>query len=162
MVTNTSNSPTKVSYTGGIRDLEKKVVVDGKSINPIKRFDNPVDAYNDIYHDIHLKLNGGSSWVKPETTLEGYISRFAPKEDKNDPKSYTQQMIKRLNEDLKTAGSKTIVFNTSTLGDIKSKLIAAGVDPDHAFTKAHLKTEDPKVLRDLKKKQIVKKLLLFN
>lgn len=151
MVTNTSNSPTKVSYTGGIRDLEKKVVVDGKSINPIKRFDNPVDAYNDIYHDIHLKLNGGSSWVKPETTLEGYISRFAPKEDKNDPKSYTQQMIKRLNEDLKTAGSKTIVSNTSTLGDIKSKLIAAGVDPDHAFTKAHLKTEDPKVLRDLNK-----------
>ena len=154
MVANTSNSPTKVSYTGGIRDLEKKVVVDGKSINPIKRFDNPVDAYNDIYHDIHLKLNGGSSWVKPETTLEGYISRFAPKEDKNDPKSYTQQMIKRLNEDLKTAGSKTIVSNTSTLGDIKSKLIAAGIDPEHAFTKAHLKTEDPKVLEALENQKI--------
>ena len=151
MVTNTSNSPNKVKYTGGIRDLTKTVVVNGKSINPIKRFDNPVDAYNDIYHDIHLKLNGGSNWVKPETTIEAYIHRFAPKEDKNDPKSYTQQMITRLNDDLKSAGSSTVISNTSTLGNIKSKLLEAGVDPDHAFTKAHLKTEDPTVLRDLNK-----------
>jgi hypothetical protein len=33
---NTSNSPNKVKYTGGIRDLTKTVVVNGKKINPIK------------------------------------------------------------------------------------------------------------------------------
>jgi len=151
LVTNTSNSPKEVKYTGGIRDLTKTVIVNGKSINPIKRFDNPVDAYNDIYHDIHLKLNGGSSWVKPETTIEAYIHKFAPKEDQNNPASYTQHMIERLNTDLKSAGSSTVISNTSTLGDIKSKLLEVGVDPDHAFTKAHLKTEDPTVLRDLNK-----------
>lgn len=142
MDTDTSNSPKKVTYTGGVRDLKT-------SGNPIKRFDNPVDAYNDLYEDIHKKFNGGSSWVKPELTLADYISKFAPKEDKNDPKSYTQQMINRLNTDLKSAGSSTVISNDSKLGDIKSKLIEAGIDPEHAFTKAHLQTEDPKVLKDL-------------
>ena len=151
MVTNTSNSPKEVKYTGGIRDLTKTVVVNGKKINPIKRFDNPVDAYNDIYHDMYAKFNGKSSWVKPETTMEAYIHKFAPKEDKNDPKSYTQKMIQRLNSDLKAAGGSTLITNTSTLGPIIDNLIAVGIDPIHAFTKAHLKTEDPTVLRDLDK-----------
>jgi len=146
---NTSNSPKKVKYTGGIRDLTKTIIVNGKKVNPIKRFDNPIDAYNDIYNDIHKKLNGGSSWVKPETTIEQYIHKFAPAEDKNDPKSYTQQMIQRLNTDLKAAESDTLISNNTTLSVIKDALIAVGIDPDHAFTKAHLKTEDPKVLKAL-------------
>ena len=148
MVTNTSNSSKEVTYTGGVRDLKTKG-------NPIKRFDNPVDAYNDLYEDIHAKFNGGSTWVKPETTIEGYIHKFAPKEDQNDPASYTQHMIERLNTDLKSAGSNTVITNTSTLGDIKSKLIAAGIDPEHAFTKAHLKTEDPKVLKALLNQKVL-------
>lgn len=141
MESNTSNSP-QVKYTGGVRDLK----ADG---NPIKRFDNPLDAYNDLYNDIHKKFNGGSTWVKPETTLAGYISKFAPKEDNNNPTSYTQKMAERLNSKLKEAGSNTVITKDTSLGSIKEALIKAKLDPEHVITEAHLKTEDPKVLRDL-------------
>ena len=144
MVANTSNSP-KVKYTGGVRDLKTKG-------NPIKRFDNPLDAYNDLYQDIHNKFNGNSSWVKPETTLAGYISKFAPKEDNNDPVSYTQNMVKRLNAKLKSAGSNTVLTKDSTLGLIKDSLLKVKIDPEHAITEAHLMTEDPKVLKALNAK----------
>ena len=151
MVTNTSNSPKEVKYTGGIRDLTKTVIVNGKKINPIKKFDNPVDAYNDLYNDLHQKLNGKSSWVKPETTLTTYISKFAPEEDNNDPKSYTVHMVKYFND---VIGDNSIT-NGNTLGDIKNKLLQAGLDPEHEFTKAHLGVEDPKTLKalELKKQQ---------
>lgn len=151
MVTNTSNSPKEVKYTGGIRDLTKTVIVNGKKINPIKKFDNPVDAYNDLYNDLHQKLNGKSSWVKPETTLATYISKFAPEEDNNDPKSYTAHMVKYFNG---VIGDNSIT-NGNTLGDIKNKLLQAGLDPEHEFTKAHLGVEDPKTLKalELKKQQ---------
>jgi hypothetical protein len=139
---NTSNSPIK--YTGGVRDLKAEG-------SPIKRFDNPKDAYNDLYNDIHTKFNGGSSWVKPETTLAGYISKFAPKEDNNNPTSYTQKMAERLNTKLKAAGSNTVITKDSSLGSIKEALIKAKLDPEHVITEAHLQTEDPKVLRDLNK-----------
>lgn len=144
MVANTSNSP-KVKYTGGVRDLKTKG-------NPIKRFDDPLDAYNDLYQDIHNKFNGNSSWVKPEITLAGYISKFAPKEDNNDPVSYTQNMVKRLNAKLKSAGSNTVLTKDSTLGLIKDSLLKVKIDPEHAITEAHLMTEDPKVLKALNAK----------
>ena len=138
MDANTSNSP-KVSYTGGVRGK------DGE----IQRFNNPTEAYNSLYTDIHAKLNGGSSWVKPTTTLESYISKFAPKEDNNDPVSYTQSMIKRFNSMLENNGSNIRINKNDSLSYIKDALIAAKIDPDHAFTKAHLQTEDPKVLKNL-------------
>jgi hypothetical protein len=144
LVTNTSNSP-QVKYTSGVRDLQTKG-------NPIKRFDDPLDAYNDLYQDIHAKFNGKSSWVKPEITLGGYISKFAPKEDNNNPTSYTQSMAKRLNDKLKSAGSNTIITKDSTLGSIKEALLKVKIDPEHAITEAHLMTEDPKVLKALNAK----------
>lgn len=142
MGTNSSHSPT-VTYTGGVRS-------EGGN-GPIKRFDSPKDAYNDLYNDLHQKLNGHSSWVKPETTLATYISAFAPKEDKNDPKSYTAHMVKYFNG---VIGDNSIT-NGNTLGDIKNKLLQAGLDPEHEFTKAHLGVEDPKTLKalELKKQQ---------
>lgn len=139
MDANTSNSPNKVSYTGGVRGK------DGQ----IQRFDNPTDAYNSLYSDIHAKLNGKSSWVTPSITLENYISKFAPKEDNNDPVSYTQNMVKRFNSLLSEKGSNIKITKNDSLGYIKNALIAANIDPDHAFTKAHLQTEDPKVLKNL-------------
>lgn len=141
MESNTSNSP-KVEYTGGVRDLKT-------AGSPIKRFSTPQEAYNDLYNDIHKKFNGGSTWVKPETTLAEYISKFAPKEDNNNPTSYTQKMAERLNTKLKEAGSNTVITKDSSLGSIKEALIKAKLDPEHVITEAHLKTEDPKVLRDL-------------
>ena len=91
MDNNSSQPSSKVSYTGGVRQ---------NATGPIKRFDNPTDAYNDLYTDIHAKLNGNSSWVKPSTTLSTYISKFAPKEDNNDPQSYTSHMVKYFNNKL--------------------------------------------------------------
>lgn len=135
MDNNSSQSP-KITYTGGVRS--------NKGTGPIQRFATPKEAYNNLYEDIHSKLNGKSSWVKPNTTLSTYISKFAPKEDNNDPKSYTQSMIKYFN----SKGLKITI--DSTLGEIKNELIKLGLDPEHEFTKAHLKVEDPTVLKDLK------------
>lgn len=148
MESNTSNSP-KVEYTGGVRDLKT-------AGSPIKRFSTPQEAYNNLYNDIHKKFNGGSTWVKPETTLAEYISKFAPKEDNNNPTSYTQKMAERLNTKLKEAGSNTVITKDSSLGSIKEALIKAKLDPEHVITEAHLKTEDPKVLRDLNKEPSAK------
>jgi len=132
---NSIYSPKKIVYTGGVRSKEGS--------RDIKRFDNPVDAYNDLYKDIHSKLNGRSSWVNPDITISEYISKFAPKEDNNDPVSYSNHMVKYFN-------SKGLnISKDSTLGEIKNNLIKAGLDPEHEFTKAHLGIEDPKVLKDL-------------
>lgn len=144
MATNASISPRGITYTGGVRDLKAQG-------NPIKRFDTPKAAYNDLYNDIHKKLNGGSSWVKPSTSLENYISKFAPAEDNNDPKSYTNSMTNRINAELKSSGSKSVITKDTSLGSIKKVLIDAKLNPEHVLTKAHLATEDPKVLRDLNK-----------
>lgn len=133
-----SSQPSKVTYTGGVRDH--------KGDNKIKRFNNPKDAYNDLYTDLHAKLNGGSSWVKPSTTLEVYISKFAPEEDNNDPKSYSSHMVKYFNSKLK---DKIIINKSTTLAEIKEALISAGYNAEHEFTKAHLQIEDPKVLKAL-------------
>lgn len=135
MDNNSSQSP-KITYTGGVRS--------NKGTGPIQRFDNPKEAYNNLYEDIHSKLNGKSSWVKPNTTLGEYISKFAPKEDNNNPESYTQSMIQSFNEKLKQ--SNLTIKKDSTLGEIKNALIQIGLDPEHEFVKAHLKIEDPKVL----------------
>lgn len=141
MDTNSSQSSSKVTYTGGIRS--------NGGTGAIKRHDNPTDAYNDLYQDIHAKLNGNSSWVQPTTTISNYISKFAPKEDNNDPISYTKHMVDYFNNDLKNAGSKILISNNSTLSQIKNALLEAGLDADHEFTKAHLGIEDPKVLKAL-------------
>lgn len=134
-----SSQPSKITYTGGVRETSGD--------RKIKRFDNPKDAYNDLYSDLHKKLNGGSSWVKPNTTLDIYISKFAPAEDSNDPKSYSAHMVDYFNSKLK---DKNITINKgSTLSEIKNALIKAGYDPEHEFTKAHLQIEDPKVLKAL-------------
>lgn len=133
-----SSQPSEVSYTGGVRNQG--------SDNSIKRFDNPKDAYNDLYQDIHAKLNGNSSWVKPNTPLSTYISNFAPKKDHNDPKSYTNHMINYFNSKLKNYK----VTSNSSLGDIKNALIKEKLDPEHEFTKAHLGIEDSTVLKALK------------
>ena len=133
---NQSNSSKRVTFTGGVRDLKSK---------EIKRFDNATDAYNDLYHDIHLKLNGSSSWVKPETKISDYISKFAPKEDNNDPKSYSNHMVDYFNKRL----NSTSISLDSSLSQIKNALMQKGFDPEHEFTKAHLKIEDPSVLKYL-------------
>lgn len=135
MGTNTSQSSKKVTYTGGVR---------GKD-GAIKRFDNPTDAYNDLYTDIHAKLNGKSSWVKPNTKIGDYISKFAPKEDNNDPVNYSNHVVKYFNSRL----SNALITNDSTLSQIKNYLIAEGLDPEREFVTAHLQIEDPKVLKDL-------------
>lgn len=125
----------KINYTGGVRS-------EGGN-GPIKRFYNPKDAYNDLYSDIHYKLNHDSSWTKPSTKLSYYISKFAPKEDSNDPNSYTSHMVKYFN-------SKGLhIDSNTTLGEIKNSLIKLGLDPEHEFTKAHLQVEDPSVLKAL-------------
>lgn len=134
---NNSSQPSSISYTGGVRE---------GGTGSIKRFNNPKDAYNDLYHDIHAKLNGNSSWVQPNTSLSTYISKFAPKEDHNDPKSYTSHMVNYFNSKLK----KTTISDKSTLGQIKNALLAENLDPEHEFTKAHLQIEDPTVLEALK------------
>lgn len=126
-----------IKYTGGVRS-------EGGT-GAIKKFDNPKDAYNDLYKDIHSKFNGGSSWVKPSTTLKEYISKFAPKEDNNDPDSYTNTVLKYLNSRLNSTGSKTTIKENTSLNDIKNSLINAGLDPEHEITKAHLQLEDRKV-----------------
>jgi hypothetical protein len=142
MGTNSSQT-SKVTYTGGVRSKG--------GTGPVKRFDKPKDAYNDLYTDVHKKLNGGSSWVKPNLPIVQYIEKFAPKEDSNDPKSYTNTMVSYFNQKLKENNSTFKVGKDTTLGTIKKELIAANLDPEHEFTKAHLKVEDPKVLRDLNK-----------
>jgi len=137
-----TQQPTAVnngSYTSGIRS-------EGGN-GPVKRFDNPKDAYNDSYSDVHAKLNGRSSWVTPSTNINQYINKYAPKEDNNDPASYAQHAIKYFN---KLLGTNNINLN-SELGDIKDLLISKGYDPEHEFTKMHLQIEDPKVLSDLGK-----------
>jgi hypothetical protein len=137
-----TQQPTAVnngSYTSGIRS-------EGGN-GPVKRFDNPKDAYNDSYNDVHAKLNGRSSWVNPSTSINQYINKYAPKEDNNDPVSYAQHAIKYFN---KLLGTNNINLN-SELGDIKDLLISKGYDPEHEFTKMHLQIEDPKVLADLGK-----------
>ncbi len=133
MGTNSSQAP--ITYTGGVRDNN----------GVIKRYDNAKDAYNSLYLDIHSKLNGGSSWVKPNTTLSEYISKFAPEQDNNNnPVSYTNTMVRYFK-------SKGLVVNeNSTLSSIKNDLLKKGLDPEHEFTKAHLSVEDPKVLQNLK------------
>jgi len=129
----TNSSQTSLKYTGGVRDRQGN----------IQKFDNPKDAYNSLYLDIHSKLNGNSSWVKPNTTLSEYISKFAPKEDGNNPENYTNTMINYFN----SKGLK--ISKYSTLSTIKNNLIALGLDPEHEFTKAHLQVEDPKVLKNI-------------
>ena len=135
MEKNSQQSSKVIKYTGGVRDKQGE----------IQRFDNAKDAYNNLYHDVHAKLNGGSSWVKPNTTLETYISKFAPKEDGNNPKTYTNHMVDYFNKILKNK----IINSTTTLNEIKNSLLAEGFDAEHEFTKAHLGIEDPKVLNEL-------------
>jgi hypothetical protein len=137
MGSNSSQTST-VKYTGGVRDLNS---------GEIKRYSSPKDAYNSLYNDVHAKLNGHSSWVKPNTTISSYISKFAPKEDNNDPKSYTKHMVSYFNNILGKYG--IVIDNDSTLSNIKGELVKHGFDPEHEFTKAHLKIEDPKTLKDL-------------
>ena len=108
-------------------------------------FNNSKDAYNSLYSDIHSKLNGNSTWVKPNTKLSSYIEGFAPKKDNNDPVSYTNHMIKYFNSKLKN----TKVTGDSTLSQIKNDLINEGLNPEHEFTKAHLGIEDPKTLKEV-------------
>lgn len=126
-----------VKYTGGVRS--------SGGTGSIKRFDTPKEAYNDLYKDIHAKLNGSSSWVKPNTTIGSYISKFAPKEDNNDPESYSAHMVKYFNSKL----GENKITNNSTLSEIKNALISKGLNAEHEFTKAHLGIEDPKVLKAL-------------
>lgn len=137
--TQQSTAVNKGSYTSGIRSEKGK--------GPVKRFNNPKDAYNDSYKDVHDKLNGKSSWVTPDTTVDEYIHRYAPKEDNNDPESYAQHAIGYFN---KLLGNNSINLN-SELGDIKDLLISKGFDPEHEFTRMHLRMEDPSVLEDLGK-----------
>lgn len=137
--TQQSTAVNKGSYTSGIRS-------EGGT-GPVKRFNNPKDAYNDSYNDVHAKLNGKSSWVTPDTTVDEYIHRYAPKEDNNNPESYAQHAIGYFN---KLLGNNSINLN-SELGDIKDLLISKGFDPEHEFTKMHLRMEDPSVLADLGK-----------
>lgn len=137
--TQQSTAVAKGSYTSGIRS-------EGGT-GPVKKFSNPKDAYNDSYSDVYAKLNGKSSWVTPDTSVDEYIHRYAPKEDNNDPESYAQHAIGYFNNLL---GGNYINLN-SELGDIKDLLISKGFDPEHEFTKMHLKIEDPTVLRDLEK-----------
>ena len=74
-----------------------------------------------------------------------YIHKYAPAKDKNDPVKYTNDMVNRFNQAI---GSNVITKDTS-LGELKEALIKAGLDPEHTITRAHLQTEDPRVLRDL-------------
>ena len=138
-----SSQTSKITYTGGVRS-------EGGT-GPIKRFNIPKEAYNDLYNDIHKKLNGGSSWVKPNLPIIQYIEKFAPKEDNNNPESYTNTMINYFNQKLKNNNSTFKVDKDTTLGTIKKELIAANLVPEHIFTEAHLQIEDPKVLKNLNK-----------
>lgn len=133
---NTTAINTKGSYTSGVRSS-------GGS-GPVKRFDNPKDAYNDSYEDIYAKLNGKSSWVKPDTTISQYINKYAPKEDNNDPNSYMNHAVKYFN---KLLGD--VVSISTTLGEVKNLLLQKGLNPEHEFTKMHLLIEDPKVIKNL-------------
>lgn len=137
--TQQSTAVNKGSYTSGIRSKG--------GTGPVKRFNNPKDAYNDSYNDVYAKLNGKSSWVTPDTTVDQYIHRYAPKEDNNNPASYAQHAIGYFN---KLLGNNSINLN-SELGDIKDLLISKGFDPEHEFTRMHLRMEDPSVLADLGK-----------
>ena len=140
MDSNPSHAST-ITYTGGIRGTNGK----------IQRYTSPKDAYNSTYNDVHAKLNGGSSWVKPSTTISQYTEKFAPKSDGNNPQQYAEHLTKELNEDLKDKGASPIITRNTPLAEVKKVLIKAGVDPEHALTKAHLKIEDPKVLPALNK-----------
>lgn len=131
-------TPVKKRYTSGIRS-------EGGT-GKVNRFDNPKDAYNNSYDDVWAKFNGKSSWVKPSMDLFSYISKYAPAEDNNNPKAYTNNMVNYLNKQL---GNK-VITKDSSLAEIKQKLIEAGLDPEHTITKAHLSVEDPSILKDLK------------
>ena len=117
--TQQSTAVNKGSYTSGIRSEGGK--------GPVKRFNNPKDAYNDSYNDVHAKLNGKSSWVTPDTTVDEYIHRYAPKEYNNDPESYAQHAIGYFN---KLLGNNSINLN-SELGDIKDLLISKGFEVNY-------------------------------
>ncbi len=127
-------------YTSGVR----KTTGD----KAVKRFNTPKDAYNDSYNDIYAKLNGGSWWVKPGTSVDEYFNRYAPAEDSNDPANYAQHGIKYFNRVL---GGNYVDLDTS-LSEIKDMLNNKGLSPEHEFTKMHLSIEDPSVLKDLNKK----------
>ena len=132
---NTLNSTN--SYTSGVRDTTK-------TGNPIKRFDNPVDAFDDLKSEMSSKLSYNNTWVKPDIKLSDYISKFAPKDDGNDPQSYTSSMVNYFN-------SKGLNVNKdSTIDEIKKKLIRLKLNPSEEFAKAHLRVEDPKVVKLLK------------
>lgn len=124
-------------FTSGVRS--------NKGTGPVKRFATAKEAYNDSYNDIWSKFNGKSSWVTPDISLASYISKYAPKEDNNDPASYSSHMVNYLNKQL----GKTLITKDSTLSSIKDALSAAGLNPEHTITKAHLAMEDPKVLKEL-------------
>ncbi len=94
---------------------------------------------------MYAKFNNGSSWVKPNMTIWDYIHKYAPAKDKNDPVKYTQDMVNRFNQ----AIGKNVITKDTPLGELKEFLIEAGLNPEHTITKAHLQTEDPRVLRDL-------------
>ena len=125
------------SFTSGVRS--------NKGTGPVKRFPTAKEAYNDSYNDIWSKFNGKSSWVIPEMSLSTYVSKYAPKEDNNDPKSYSNHMVNYFNKQL----GQNLITKDSTLSDLKNKLSEAGLDPEHTITKAHLAIEDPKVLKEL-------------
>lgn len=134
----TYRTPGTKTYTSGIRSEGGK----GKLLT----FNNPKDAYNSSYNDVWAKLNGKSSWVKPSTTVNEYINRYAPKGDgSNDPPKYINHLVNYFNNILGSA----VISATSTLSEIKNILMDNGFDPEHEFTKMHLAQENPAVLKDL-------------
>ena len=135
-------NPSEVKYTGGIRSKG--------GTGEIKRFASPTEAYNDLYNDVHSKLNGGSSWVKPQTTVSEYISKFAPKEDHNDPKSYANSVVTTINKKLEKANSTDVINKNTSMSKVKNTLLKAGLDADHELTKAHLKIESPETYKAIK------------
>jgi hypothetical protein len=78
-------------------------------------------------------------------SLSDYIHRYAPAKDKNDPVKYTNDMVNRFNQVI----GRNVITKDTSLGELKEALIEAGLDPEHTITKAHLQTEDPRVLKDL-------------
>jgi len=78
-------------------------------------------------------------------SLSDYIHRYAPAKDKNDPVRYTNDMVNRFNQVI----GRNVITKDTSLGELKEALIEAGLDPEHTITKAHLQTEDPRVLKDL-------------
>ena len=91
-----------------------------------------------MYQDLHYKFTGKSSWVKPETTLIGYTSKFAPKGDgNNNPEGYAEKIISYIKD---KTGLK--VSSEDTLDSILDKIEAAGYDPIHTMTEAQMLVEN--------------------